>query len=433
MVNFQSERDPDSRPGQEGCGVAASLGAPEGGALPGPSLQKLLETVLAACPCEGVFLSPSLLPHWGHRIEDRGGRALPLADRAPHGRESLRAVLAAATAGDQVWLDLGDPAGGADEGELEAFLEAAGAGPGFLVVLLRDDHPARARSQRLAVDRPGQVLLLRETAGAPGYALGRPELVRRLAASATWALDGRPLVPLAGAGGRLLVLDVDGVLIDPGRAFMEAVAGALGQLAPDLAWHDEDYLSLKRAGGFNNDFRLAAGALALAERGELPYRAESGGLDRLDARIREWEPRCRTAVREHYTRTRRLERPMVTREQLAAVPGHVAIFTGRPPQELGFAFELLGFALPAVGDSAPHLRKPRPEGLIQLADAFRADRVTFVGDSRDDAAALRGAAALRPELGWRFAAVGADRCRFAADGDLQADGLMDLIESGDLP
>jgi phosphoglycolate phosphatase-like HAD superfamily hydrolase len=121
----------------------------------------------------------------------------------------------------------------------------------------------------------------------------------------------------------------------------------------------------------------------------------------------------------------------VARERLAAVP-ELAIFTGRPPEELGFAFELLGYTLPAVADSAPHLRKPRPEGLIQLADAFRAGRITFVGDSLDDAAALRGARALRPELAWRFAAVGPERARFAESADPQAMGLVELLESGDL-
>ena len=380
-----------------------------GGALAGPSLQDLLEAVLAAWPGGRTFLSPSLAPRWSRRIADRGGD--------PRALDSLGEVPASA---DQIWLDLGGSA--EDDESLAAFLAAAGArAVPPLVVLLRDDDPARAHSQRLAVDRPGRTLLLREAAGARAYALGRPELVRVLAAAAAWPADGRPIEPVAGAGGSLLVLDVDGVLIDPGRAFMEAVAGALAELAPDLAWHDEDYLRLKRAGGYNNDFRLAAGALA-----------EQGADGALEAGIQAWEPACRDAVRRHYALTRRLERPMVTREQLAAAPGELALFTGRPPQELGYAFGVLGFTLPAVGDSAPHLRKPRPEGLIQLADAFRARRITFVGDSPDDAAALRGARALRPELDWRFGAVGADRARIALDGDLRAATLMDLIESGDL-
>jgi hypothetical protein len=55
-----------------------------------------------------------------------------------------------------------------------------------------------------------------------------------------------------------------------------------------------------------------------------------------------------------------------------------------------------------------------------------------VGDSRDDAAALRAARLLRPDLDWRFAAVGPERARFAQAGDLQAEGLMDLLDRGEL-
>jgi phosphoglycolate phosphatase-like HAD superfamily hydrolase len=393
---------------------AAALGAPEGGVLAGPSLQGLLETVLAVEPPGRVFLAPALLPLWGRRIADRGGRPVPL----PEG-----GAPPVTRAGDQVWMDLGEPLA-ADDAAVAALL---GAAREALVVLLRDDAAGRTRTQRLAVDRPGHVLLLRESA-CGAYALGRPERLRALRAAAGFP-DGAPIRPRAGGGGSLLVLDVDGVLIDPGRAFTEAVAGALGDLAPGLAWHGEDYLSLKRAGSFNNDFRLAAAAVALARRGE-PIRGAA--FDGLEADIAEWEPRCAAAVRAHYARTRHLERALVTRAQLEGC-GDLAICTGRPPRELGFAFEVLGFTLPAVADSAPHLRKPRPEGLVQLADAFRAGRITFVGDSQDDAAALRAARALRPELRWRFAAVGPERGRFALPGDLQGERLTDLLESGALP
>lgn len=390
--------------------------------LGAPSIPHLLETLLAVRPGRRIFLTPGLLPSWGRRIEDGGGRAVPLEGPAPLGLPSLRSILAGGAAGDQVWLDLGDPAALAETAE--AFLDLAF--PGLDVVLLRDDHPLRARTQRLAVDHPGRVVLLREAAGS-AYALGRPELLAPLAAAAPWPARA-PGTPPAGAGA-LLVLDVDGVLIDPGRAFMEAVAGALADLAPGLAWGDAQYQALKGAGGFNNDFRLAAAALALAERGQAPGR---DALDGLQARIADLEPRCAQAVRRHYARTRQLERPLVTRERLAAVSGDLALFTGRPPEELAMAFQVLGFTLPALADSAPHLRKPRPEGLVQLADAFRAGRITFVGDSRDDAAALRGARALRPDLDWRFAAVGPGRARFAREGDLRAGSLTDLLESGEL-
>jgi len=409
--------------------MAPRLGAPEGGVLEGPSLPKFLETVLKARPAGRVFLTPSLLPQWGHRIEDRGGRPVPLEDEAPHGRGAFRGILASAGPGDQVWLDLGDPwPPGADPDAVDAFLAlAAGLPEPPLVVLLRDDAPARPRTQRLAVDRPGRVLLLRETAQARAYALGRPPLVGELAAAAGWTPLAGPFQPLAGpAGGRLLALDVDGVLIDPGRACMEAVAGALAELAPGLPWSDGHYLRFKRAGGFNNDFRLTAAALALAERGEDPGPGALAGGG-LEPRIEELEPGCRSVFRRHHARTGHLARALATRPELEAFPGGVALCTRRPPAELQAAFEVLGFQLPAVGDSAPHLRKPRPEGLIQLADRFRAASITFVGDSVDDAEALRCARALRPELGWRFAAVGPGRGRILAEGDLQGATVQEIL------
>jgi phosphoglycolate phosphatase-like HAD superfamily hydrolase len=420
---------PPSRPRADGVATAAALGAPEGGFRSGPDPGGWLERLLAACPSERALLGPSLA-HWIPAIQARGGRATVLADGLPAAPDPGDPVPA-----DQVWLDLGqgDP-GGPDPAGLETWLARIGQGADPpLVVLLHDDHPARARTQRLAVDRPGRVLLLRATAGGPGgYALGRPELLERLAGPPEpGAREAIPLNPRPG--GRLLVLDVDGVLIDPGRAFMEAVAGALADLAPGLAWDDDTYRSLKRAGGFNNDFRLAAAALALGERNLSPAAPAIPWPD-LEARILALEPRCRVAVRRHYARTRSLERPLVRPEQWAGRVGDLAVFTGRPPVELAHAFALLGRELPGLGDSAPHLRKPRPEGLIQLADSFRAERITFVGDGRDDAAALRAARALRPEWAWTFAAVGPDRDRHAGPADLRAPGLLDLLgRAGGLP
>jgi phosphoglycolate phosphatase-like HAD superfamily hydrolase len=94
---------------------------------------------------------------------------------------------------------------------------------------------------------------------------------------------------------------------------------------------------------------------------------------------------------------------------------------------LELAWRVLGFTLPAVCDAAPHLRKPEPAGLLQLADAFRAEEILFAGDTVDDAGCLRAAAALRPELQWRFAALGPDRARFVSPADVQFENLRDLL------
>ncbi len=227
----------------------------------------------------------------------------------------------------------------------------------------------------------------------------------------------------------LLVLDIDGVMIEPHRSFLEAVARAFRELAPGLAWTDDHFHMFKRVGGFNNDFRLAAGGLALheAHRMEALWSAEGGGFPDLEARIQELEPLCMRVVQAHYADTRHLERPLITLAELEATGMEPAIYTGRPPEELAMAFEVLGFELPSVCDSAPHLRKPRPDGLFILAERFGSREVIFAGDTRDDAAALGSARDQRPGIAWTFAAIGPERERIAGLGDLQAVSLRELL------
>jgi phosphoglycolate phosphatase-like HAD superfamily hydrolase len=215
---------------------------------------------------------------------------------------------------------------------------------------------------------------------------------------------------------------------------MEAVARALADLRPALPWSDEVYTAFKRLGGFNNDFRLAAGALALAEAyGDVDLQlliegaAARSGFPELEARMQALEPSAQLVVQKHYVDTIRLEKPLVTLKELRATGRDLAVLTGRPPEELELAWRVLGFELPAVCDAAPHLRKPEPAGLLQLADAFRAEEILFVGDTIDDARCLRAAAALRPELTWRFAGLGPDRARFIAPEDVQSASLRDLL------
>jgi histidinol-phosphate aminotransferase len=265
----------------------------------------------------------------------------------------------------------------------------------------------------------------------PGEDAGRVSVGDEATAAKTAALLGGSLAKApVRPPRRLLVLDLDGVLIDAEESFPEAVRRALADLRPDLPWSRELFTAFKRVGGFNNDFRLAAGALALSEQGDLDLlprlrAAEGRGFPELEGRIRDLEPSAQAAVQRHYAETVALERPLLTRAELDLEGWDIATLTGRPPEELAFAWKVLGFQLPGLCDSAPHLRKPEPAGLLQLADAYRAEEVLFVGDTRDDAACLRAAAAIRPELSWRFAAVGADRDRL--DADLRAATLRALL------
>jgi len=261
--------------------------------------------------------------------------------------------------------------------------------------------------------------------GAGRITVGTEEETRRAAR----ALGATLAEPAVRTPRRLLALDMDGVLVDGDPGFMNAVAKALAELVPDLPWMDAHYLGFKQVAGFNNDYRLCAAAVALAERGELDrvWSAQVTGFPDLEARIQELEPGCAECVTRHYKSVPPPDVALVTRAELDALPWDKAVLTGRNYEEMEWGFQSLGFRLPGVADGAPHLRKPMPNGLLQLADAYQAEEIVFVGDTRDDAMALRLAREARPDLVWTFAAVGPQRNTIARAEDLRAPSLPALI------
>jgi phosphoglycolate phosphatase-like HAD superfamily hydrolase len=157
------------------------------------------------------------------------------------------------------------------------------------------------------------------------------------------------------------------------------------------------------------------------------WTAPGVGFPHLEARIQELEPACAEAVIRWYKSVPPPDTPLVTLAELESLGWDLAVLTGRNYEEIEFGFTVLGFRLPAVADGAPHLRKPMPNGLLQLADAFQAEEIVFVGDTPDDARTLRQAREARPDLVWTFAGVGPQRDSIALDTDLRAPSLRDLI------
>nr|WP_320131332.1 HAD family hydrolase [uncultured Holophaga sp.] len=331
-------------------------------------------------------------------------------------------------------LRLGAPEGGLRLGPSPAALcEAVERKLGGRVILVDETSlaPGEPNRRLLPDTEPGMLLLRRLEDSGLGLLLGEPSLLAELPDSGP--LEEKSGIPPLPPTRRLLVLDIDGVLIDADRSFLEAVALTVAELRPALPWRDESFRAFKRLGGFNNDFKLAAGALALAEvHGDtdvvpLIEAAMGRGFPELEARIAVLEDAVKPVVQRHYADTIRLEKPLATLEELRSTGFELAILTGRPPEELELAWRVLGFSLPAVPDRAPHLRKPSPCGLLQLADAFQATDIVFAGDTVDDASCLRRAAAIRPELSWRFAAIGPDRARFAQSQDFSVSLLRELL------
>jgi histidinol-phosphate aminotransferase len=216
----------------------------------------------------------------------------------------------------------------------------------------------------------------------------------------------------------LLVLDVDGVLIEAEASFRTAVARALAELQPSLPWNDSLFRTMKRVSGMNNDFRLAAALLHLwlqrTEDGGARFTALCNGtapvLTETERRaIADAEAEVAACVAQHYAQTQAMEQPLITATALTAIWDTCAIYTGRNADEFTLATRTLGFSFPAVVDRGAHVRKPAPGGLLQLRDRFRADAIMFVGDTRDDLGALLAARSALPHVRFAFCAVGPAR------------------------
>jgi HAD superfamily hydrolase (TIGR01548 family) len=270
-----------------------------------------------------------------------------------------------------------------------------------------------------------------------------------------------------------LILDMDGVLLDTSGSFPVAVLETAFRCAPapglGSGWADRDQEALRLAGGFNNDWD-AATALALLGPVTGPGPRWEDLCNRLGRRgggpaaVRElvgerlWNechPRVRRTFQLLYagplavelyglrpTEARGLwenEVPLITARELDAVRLPYAVLTGRTPEEARLGLRCLGLSLPPhrlVSDSAPRFRKPRPDGVLELASRMGSSHPLVVGDTVDDMGAALAAGALG--LGAVFAGIApegsAREARFREGGALRVAGalreLLALIRSG---
>jgi phosphoglycolate phosphatase-like HAD superfamily hydrolase len=239
----------------------------------------------------------------------------------------------------------------------------------------------------------------------------------------------KPGVLQACARTGLLVLDIDGVLLDPRPSFYAAAKRAALWGAQLLVGRDvgpsptdADVQAFKSAGGWNDDFDLAAGlAAALAWRAangpaiQALGTRSSGGLSALLTLLPEEirsgldvaSVRRRSAA--HYAGRGRCEamyglnpsqyadlpddglwstEPLLSDGFLLRATGFdLAFFTGRNSAEAAIAIERLGLDVPEIRqvvDDGRVPKKPAPEGLLQLSQHAPRGPMVFVGDSIDD-------------------------------------------------
>ena len=255
--------------------------------------------------------------------------------------------------------------------------------------------------------------------------------------------EGARLTAAAATGFQpdTVVLDVDGVLVDVGPSFREAVRHTVGTvqrlMGVEQVWtpgHAE-IADLKRTGGFNDDIHSSIALAAVGAGGaaaRLPallaaVEAAGGGLAGLRAVAPEL-PRvdgalCVRVFDEHYWGAVRFravfgeeprhvtaaaglveaERPLVGADLLrrlreTAAVRRVALITGRHPAELDAALDLLGWS-PADLDAVvtgDQLRKPDPACLDRVLGACGSGAAVYAGDVRDDWELVRRHRAERP-------------------------------------
>jgi HAD superfamily hydrolase (TIGR01548 family) len=291
----------------------------------------------------------------------------------------------------------------------------------------------------------------------------------------------------------LLVLDIDGVLLDCSRSYPYTISEAAQRYVAALGWRMDGLLLppgettlWKRAGGFNSDWALTQAALYFfmskgrkavsAARAAEPSQAAflervaraGGGLDAVRAIAGPappgWDParierlccavyagdRCQAMFgfpAEGVSGPGLCERevPLLAAERLLAFPGALGIYTGRNDGETAFALQRLGLAgrVPAariITADSPY-RKPDPGGLAAIARAAGEPRCAiFAGDNVDDLETVRRyrrlPAAGRPATAYLFAGVlggalgeHAEEVFTAGGADLVAPGVADLVEA----
>ena len=205
----------------------------------------------------------------------------------------------------------------------------------------------------------------------------------------------------------VLVFDMDGVLVDVSDSYRATIAATVEHftgktISPRII---QEY---KEAGGWNNDWALSQRLIRDTANFEVPYEEV---VDVFQHRFL-GKNNDGLILREHWL-------PADGLLEKLAVVHQLAIFTGRPRAEINFTLtrfvpRVEWSKIVADGDVANP--KPAPDGLIAIAMAHAGSRLTYFGDTIDDAQSARAAGvrfigiadARRERLRELFKAEGAD-------------------------
>jgi HAD superfamily phosphatase len=180
---------------------------------------------------------------------------------------------------------------------------------------------------------------------------------------------------------KLLIFDMDGVLVDVTESYRETIRETVRQFTGVPITHTE-IQAAKNRGGSNNDWELTLELVR--ERGASPTREEviaAFQLVYLGKNNTGLISRERWLPREQF-----LER--------LAQRFHFALFTGRERWEAQFTLSKFAPSIlfdPLVGMEDVEFEKPHPEGILKILDHLKPSETFYVGDVMDDCMAARAA------------------------------------------
>jgi HAD superfamily phosphatase len=184
------------------------------------------------------------------------------------------------------------------------------------------------------------------------------------------------------AAPRILIFDVDGVLVDVCGSFLKSILDTVHSFT-GRRFRRADIMRWKRRSGFNDDWKLSTAWI-----NSLGVQVEYAEVK---ARFQEfyWGRNGRRANVE-------LERWLVPPRALQhlARRAELNVFTGRTHSELRHTFERFDayrfFRRIVTMDDVPRL-KPYPDGLLKILRGRDPGSALYLGDNVDDALAARAA------------------------------------------
>ncbi|MBI1790175.1 MAG: HAD-IA family hydrolase [Acidobacteria bacterium] len=181
---------------------------------------------------------------------------------------------------------------------------------------------------------------------------------------------------------RILVFDMDGVLVDVGESYRETIQRTVEHFTGRRVTR-ETIQEWKNRGGWNDDWALST-AMIRTEGVEVDSAAVVDYFKRL---FLGGDGQPGLILRERW----------VAREGLFERLGRgyrLAVFTGRPRKEAELTLNRFAAGLrfdPIVGSDAVANHKPAPDGLLHIAALCPGSSLWYVGDTVDDARCARAA------------------------------------------